>query len=201
MVGNYYSSTWDNWATSGTSTATSTWRGCSNSDYYYTLTTSSNTVWVQRNDATGSTISDNQTWTNWQYNYVTQPVRERTTEERQRDEEERIRLAELAKEKAEQAKIAEEKALQLLLENLTENQAEIFKMTGAIPVVCPSGRKYKIKKGTSRNIIELGEKDETKAFLCFHPCDYAIPVHDVMLAQKLMLEVCEEDARRIANFS
>jgi len=185
---------WASWNyDSGTScTTTETWGGWCNSYHYYTTTctsTSSNTT--------------NQAWNCWQnvIVYQPQPIRERTAEERQRDEEERIRLAELAKERAEQAKIAEEKALQLLLENLTENQAEIFKMTGAIPVVCPSGRKYKIKKGKSRNIIELGERDQTKAFLCFQPCDYDIPVYDVMLAQKLMLEVCEEDARMIANFS
>jgi len=100
----------------------------------------------------------------------------------------------------EQRKVAEEKALQLLLENLSENQAEIFKMTGAIPVVAPSGKKYRIKK--NERVIELGEKEETKCFLCFHPsCEYGLPVYDVMLTQKLMLEVCEEDARKIANFS
>ncbi len=110
-------------------------------------------------------------------------------------------MEELAKEKESQGRTAEEKALQLLLENLTENQAEIFKVTGAIPIESPSGRKYKINKGASRNIEEIDEKGIRKAHLCFHPCDYAIPVHDVMLAQKLMLEVCEEDARKIANFS
>lgn len=158
-------------------------------------TTSTWGVWSQWSNTTANT------WYIWQGAIPCQPIKERTKEERQRDEEERIRLEELAKEKESQGRIAEEKALQLLLENLTENQAEIFKVTGAIPIESPSGRKYKINKGASRNIEEIDEKGIRKAHLCFHPCDYAIPVHDVMLAQKLMLEVCEEDARKIANFS
>lgn len=195
--------TWYSWnSDSGTSCATtSTWGGWCSYDNYQTSAASSGMVWVRWSTETASTTTTDNTWHTWQDGIVYQPIQERTEEQRRRDEEERIRMEELAKEKESQRKIAEEKALQLLLENLTENQAEIFKMTGAIPIESPSGRKYKINKGTSRNIEEVDEKGTRKAHLCFHPCDYAIPVHDVMLAQKLMLEVCEEDARKIANFS
>jgi hypothetical protein len=108
-------------------------------------------------------------------------------------------MAELAKERERKAKEADEKALALLEENLTEDQRQVFKETGVIPVQCQSGRRYHIRKGIAGNVHELDEKGGTKRRLCFHPSD--CPVYDVMLSQKLMLEICEEDALKIANFS
>ncbi len=183
---------WRYWTDNGTSDGTSSmaWIGWTSSS------TSSATTSYTSNNA----------WSSWQYTQRAVEIQPQISEEeRQRHEQERIRLEEVARQKREeedrQRKIAEEKALQLLLENLEENQAEIFKRTGAIPVVAKSGRKYSIRKGTSGNVDELNEKDAVWKRLCFHPADYNIPVYDVMLAQKLMLENCEEEARKIANFS
>ena len=177
---------------SGTSSCTGvTWQSWVGSDLYHTMSVTSKTT-------------DYTPWIVWQYKsfvQIQQPyvVPQISEEERQRREHERIRMEELAREREKKARGAEEKALQLLLENLTENQAKVYKLTEAIPVECQSGRKYHIRKGISSNVHELDEKGGTKSRLCFHPTN--CPVYDVMLAQKLMLEVCEEDARKVANFS
>ncbi len=202
MVGYYWAAdsgtccTWGIWTSSNCTT--------------YIADSASNTIWgtwsgdtLRINPTTSSTC-----WSNWIFygdgtvvpgQINGQQVQPLPEEERQRYEQERIRMEELARERKRKVKEAEEKALQLLLENLTENQAEIFKLIGAIPVECQSGRKYHIRKGISGNVHELNEKGETARRLCFHPTD--CPVYDVMLVQKLMLESCEEDARKIANFS
>ena len=202
---------WTSWndyggTTSATSDTWSTWT----SDHYYTATSPTSTVWVKWascDTASASTISyTTHTWEGWNEKYVAYEPPVRTEEQVRRDEEYRQRMEQLAREEAKRRdeenkrrQEAEEKALQLLLENLTENQAEVYKATGAIPIECSSGRKYHIRKGIAQNVHELNEKGETARRLCFHPT--GCPVHDVMLAQKLMLETCEEDARRIANFS
>jgi hypothetical protein len=192
-------------------------------------TAATNSVWTSWSDSTegcGTASFNTQTWKVWSattsgstcsattgtawYRWVDYdvvvPVRELTEEEKQANERERLRMEQVAREAEERRKeeekrrqAAEEKALQLLLENLTENQAEVYKATGAIPVQCASGRKYHIRKGIAQNVHELDEKGATARRLCFHPSD--CPVYDVMLAQKLMLETAEEEARRIANFS
>lgn len=95
---------------------------------------------------------------------------------------------------------AEEKALQLLLDNLEENQVEIFKKTGCFVVTGQSGKKYKINKGRVRNVEELRIDGTPERRMCFHP-ELFVPDYDTMLAQKLMLELNEPEARRIANFS
>ncbi len=188
---------WYTWTNNTASTATAT------SDVWYT--------WQDQPTTMGAgTCDGTPVWNGWvQGTIIVQQQRELTKEEIKRLEEQRLeqqRLAEVARKQAEedakQRKIAEEKALQLLLENLEENQAEIFKKTGAIPVVARSGRRYSIRKGTSGNVDELdGQTEKAKARLCFHPIDYSIPVYDVMLAQKLMLETSEDEARKIANIS
>jgi len=165
------------------------------------------TVWGRWHDGTLTVTQDNSTWSNWTITSDTCYVgevngerpRQSTEQERQRYEQERIRMEQLAVERERKAREAEERSLQLLEENLTENQKEVYKSTGVIPVQCSSGRKYHIRKGVSSNVHELDEKGGTKRRLCFHPT--GVPVYDVMLAQKLMLEVCEEEALKVANFS
>jgi hypothetical protein len=212
MAGGYYSA-WDNWTSSTFTTSSASTSIYSDWCQQGTCDSSTGRIWVSWTQGTqGTTTTGADTWYYWNpqqqqeyqqhqpYPYVETKEERRKREEaaKKRQDEERIRMEEVAK----QQKAAEEKALQLLLENLEENQAEIFKQTGAIPVVAKSGRRYSIRKGTSGNVDELvDQSDVKKARLCFHPSDYSIPVYDVMLAQKLMLEICEEDARRIANFS
>ncbi len=214
-MASYYTttSTWNSWNDGTTASAASNgvWYTWTNTTTGATTPTSD--VWYTWQDQPTSMIAgtcDGTTWNGWvQGNVIIQQQRELTKEEIRHLEEQRLeqqRLAEVARQQAEeeakQRKLAEEKALQLLLENLEENQAEIFKKTGAIPVVARSGRRYSIRKGTSGNVDELdGQTAKAKARLCFHPVDYSIPVYDVMLAQKLMLETSEEEARKIANIS
>jgi len=213
---------WVYWTSDSSSTSTSTcshtvsenytwqhWQTCTITNCTTDATTGERgiTIWGEWNQGTLTIYGNNSTWSDWvvtgdechvgKVNY--QQVRPPTEEERKTYEQERIRMEELAREREKKAREAEEKALQLLLENLTENQRAIYESTGAIPIECQSGRKYHIRKGISQNVHELDEKGHTARRLCFHPSD--CPVYDVMLAQKLMLESCEEEARGIANFS
>ncbi len=134
------------------------------------------------------------------YQYVGELTILETEEQKQL----RLALEEIAREteklRLEKQKQAEEKALQLLLDNLEENQVEIFKKTGCFVVTGQSGKKYKINKGRVRNVEELREDGTSERRMCFHP-ELLVPDYDTMLAQKLMLELNEPEARRIANFS
>ena len=115
------------------------------------------------------------------------------------EEQKQLRLV-AEQEWLEKQRQAEEKALQLLLDNLEENQVEIFKKTGCFVVTSQSGKKYRINKGRSSNVEELKEDGTTEKRMCFHP-ELWVPDYDTMLAQKLMLEFSEQEARRVANFS
>lgn len=91
-----------------------------------------------------------------------------------------------------------ERATLLLCENLTPAQAEEFRRTRAFTVHSKDGgRVYLVTYGTAGNVFELkAGKRQTK--FCIHP-DEDVPVPDVMLAQKLMIETDEAAFRRVAN--
>jgi hypothetical protein len=61
-----------------------------------------------------------------------------------------------------------------------------------------SGKRYRIHAGASANVCELDEGGRLKAGLCFMPTG-ALPIGDVMLAQKIALETCEGEVRAVAK--
>ena len=96
---------------------------------------------------------------------------------------------------------AEEEArgLRLLQENLSPAQREQHGRFGYFDVVGGNtGKRYRIKYGFQLNVALLDNRGRTRAVLCFAP-DGNLPTGDVMLAQKLALELFETDTLKIAN--
>lgn len=96
---------------------------------------------------------------------------------------------------------ARERAIGLLLENLSPEQRETFqKNKWFIVEGGKSGLKYRIhaNDNVAANIDVL-DGDKIARRLCGH-CEVAkVPLGDHLLAQKIMLENAEEDFLRIAN--
>jgi hypothetical protein len=93
---------------------------------------------------------------------------------------------------------AEHKGLKLLLENLTAEQSQQYDRFGYFDVVgSKTGKRYRIRHGTSRNVNELFGQNGLGSGRCFMPRG-SLVAGDCMLAQKIMLENCEEEALRVA---
>ena len=93
---------------------------------------------------------------------------------------------------------AKHKGLQLLLENLSPEQSRQYDRFGYFDVLgSRTGKRYRICHGTSRNVNELVEENRVGAGRCFLPSGNLV-AGDCMLAQKIMLENCEEEALRVA---
>jgi hypothetical protein len=93
----------------------------------------------------------------------------------------------------------EARGLRLLQENLSPAQREQHGRFGYFDVVGGNtGRRYRIKYGFQLNVALLDNRSRTRAILCFTP-EGNLPAGDVMLAQKLALELSETDTLKIAN--
>ena len=68
-----------------------------------------------------------------------------------------------------------------------------FDVTG-----CHSGKRYRIRHGTSMNIHEIDHAGHPRACWCFVP-ETSLVAGDVMLAQKIALETDERSALAVAN--
>jgi hypothetical protein len=98
-------------------------------------------------------------------------------------------------------KAAEDQAMHLLIGNLSTKQREQYRTLGYFEVLGgDSGRRYRIRRGYQLNIEELDEKGRRIRMWCFLP-EGRIPVADIMLAQKMALELFESDALRVAHRS
>ena len=94
---------------------------------------------------------------------------------------------------------AELKGTLLLLENLTPEQNEQYHRYGYFDVVgSKTGKRYRIHHATSGNVHELVAEDQLGIGHCFVPSG-ALVAGDCMLAQKIMLENCEDEALRTAE--
>jgi hypothetical protein len=92
---------------------------------------------------------------------------------------------------------AEARGLRLLSENLSPAQREQQERCGYFDVIGgDTGRRYRIKNGFQLGLLD--KKGRTRAVLCFMP-EGELPAGDVMLAQKLALELFESDTLKIAN--
>jgi len=126
-------------------------------------------------------------------------VRAASAEQRaqwQREEQERSRKYE-----EEQRKLAEAKqrADELLKAHLTPQQREEFEQHNQFHLLI-GDKKYRIRRGRSRNIQLVNEQGAVVKTLCAHP-SVMVPDGDCLLAQKLMLETDEQEFLRIANHS
>jgi hypothetical protein len=100
---------------------------------------------------------------------------------------------------AEPNKKAHARGLKLLKDNLSPVQRDQFDTCGYFEVVGgQTGRRYRIKSGTQMNIERLDKRGRPIHVLCFLP-EGGLVAGDVMLAQKLALELFEADALKVAN--
>jgi hypothetical protein len=93
----------------------------------------------------------------------------------------------------------EGRSLRLLREWLSPTQREQFARRGYFEVIgSDSGKRYRIHAGASVNVCEIDERGRRLEGLCFMPIG-ALPIGDVMLAQKIALETCEREVRAVAK--
>lgn len=100
-----------------------------------------------------------------------------------------------------QKKRAVRKAKKLLTEHLTDEQLVMLAEKDYFELESSSGRRYRIHRGHSRNILELNAAGQPVNRLCAHSRDLSMPDEDHILVQKLMLETDEAGFRRVANHS
>ena len=91
------------------------------------------------------------------------------------------------------------RGMRLLNENLTPVQRRQHERYGYFDVAGgETGRRYRIRNGFQMNVEQLDSKDRPMRLLCFMP-EGDLVVGDIMLAQKLALELFESDALEAAN--
>jgi hypothetical protein len=94
---------------------------------------------------------------------------------------------------------AEARAIELFTRCLSPAQREQYESCGYFDVVgSQSGQRYRIRYGRQFNVEQLDHCGRRRQLLCFMPKD-RLPVGDIMLAQKIALELFETEAIRVAN--
>lgn len=92
---------------------------------------------------------------------------------------------------------AHKKAEELLLSHLTPEQRETF-VKNKWFVVQGKKQQYRINGTRYAGNIDIMDGEKVTARLCCH-CTVDIPLHDHLLAQKIMLESAEDDFIKLAN--
>jgi hypothetical protein len=96
---------------------------------------------------------------------------------------------------------AEARSLELLNYCLSPAQLEQYEMHRYFDVIgSDSGATYRIRHSSQMNVERLDHKGSCVQLLCFMP-ENGLPIGDVMLAQKIALELFESEAIRVANKS
>ena len=94
---------------------------------------------------------------------------------------------------------SESRGLRLLREWLSSEQRSQYDAHRYFEVIgSHTGKRYRIRHGTSTNIYELDEQGRPKVGWCFVPRDELV-AGDVMLAQKIALETDELRALAVAR--
>lgn len=91
------------------------------------------------------------------------------------------------------------RARELLREALATWQRNDFDAMRSFRVIGASGRTYRVDPMRHRNVKALRADGRVEWVLCASPADDEIPVEDVMLAQKLLLEADEAEFLRRSN--
>ncbi len=94
---------------------------------------------------------------------------------------------------------AKARAMSLLKACLTKEQVACLEKNKFFYVTAKSGRKYRIDQGTHGNVKVVDRDNKVIERLCIQPD--GVPEGDSMLAQKLMIEVAEDQFRRHANIT
>lgn len=176
------SDTWAYWVDEGTGTATAS-------------AATATKIWVQWNGTTAGVT----------YNVSPRHAYQPPTEEEQkkidaerieRAEKERIRQEKEKKDREEADKRAEE----LLKKHLDQKQREQYEKDKKFRVRSKDGAEFELASLWSGNAVELTPDGKRLARFCIHPREY-VPIPDLLLAQKLMLETDPETFRKTANRS
>ncbi len=97
------------------------------------------------------------------------------------------------------SKKAQDRGLELLRRNLTPVQRQQYDRHGYFDIVGgKTGKRYRIRHGRSMNIEQLDKNGRRVCGWCFFP-QGSLVAGDVMLGQKVALELYEHEALRIAN--
>ena len=93
----------------------------------------------------------------------------------------------------------EGRSLRLLREWLSPAQRAQFADKGYFEVIGgDTGRRYRVFPGGLANVCEVDERGRPRLGLCFRTLG-ELPIGDVMLAQKIALESCEDSALAVAR--
>jgi len=93
---------------------------------------------------------------------------------------------------------AEHRSIRLLRAHLNALQRRQFDEHSWFDVVGgQSGRRYRVYRAYVTNVQEVGTDGACVQVFCFSPCGH-LPLGDVLLAQKVALEVFEGDALAVA---
>jgi hypothetical protein len=91
------------------------------------------------------------------------------------------------------------RAIQLLKQNLSPVQLEQYKRSGHFDVIGgDTGRRYRIRRGYQMNVELLDKNGRRVCCMCFMPAG-PLAAADIMLAQKIALELFEVEALNVAN--
>jgi hypothetical protein len=97
------------------------------------------------------------------------------------------------------SKRAQERGLKLLRDNLTPLQRQQYEKFGYFDVLGGNtGKRYRIRHGRQMNIDQLDKNGRRVCGWCFFPQGNLVS-GDIMLAQKMALELYEVETLRIAN--
>jgi hypothetical protein len=95
---------------------------------------------------------------------------------------------------------ARRRGSELLKSNLNARQLDQFNREKIFEVYgCATGRRYRLRRGWSMNIDEIGSGGLVVKTWCFYPKG-RLCVGDVLLAQKVALETFELEALKVGNF-
>lgn len=166
----------------------STWVGWVESTASTTCTGDVYANWVDEGTTTAiTTISSNEP-----YQMQSQAGREEIEALRERN-----RISAEANEKRRSEVV--ERARKLLVDSLTPDQKKDYdKDMSFIVYGQKTGNRYRINHGRAGNVHRIDGGKLRK--YCAHPAMH-VPNEDTMLAQKLMIEIHEEDFLRLANAS
>jgi hypothetical protein len=94
---------------------------------------------------------------------------------------------------------ANKRAAELLREALNPDQRAQYDRKGDFDVIGgQSGKRYRIKNGSQMNVDELSAAGTRVRVLCFVP-QGGLPMGDIHLAQKLALELMEDETLKVAR--
>ena len=160
-------------------------------------------IWYDWNGTSTACSSDTHyyasdySWDRWNppENVLISSLPSRTLRET-REREERSAYAVTVEQKVKAQRVAE----QLLLENMTPDQREMYEKTKRFHVISSEGKRFEVDCNGRRyhNVNELNAEGKRIVEHCIYQRG-GTPLGDNYLAQKLLLECDEKEFRRIAN--